>query len=771
MQASQYHVSAAEKAAYCLGGIGKDLIYWQITIFFMLYLSVSGRCSLFFVLTLFTSARLFDALTDPLMGYIADITRSSWGKFKPWIAAGTVLTALSTLALFYDPGLSASGFKIYISIVFVLWTVSYTTLDIPYWALIPTFGSQPQVREQMSVLARLGTLLGGQIIIAAGTYLLQEQASGAAQALWKLTLTAVGLFILTQLIMLAKVKDRSLSYPGRRLKFTCIFKVIVHNDELLIILAVTLLQQIAWGLTSTSLYSYLNETRAPMLSYEHIILIGVLAQVLALLCFIPLIKAVGRRRLFIGAGCCMLLGTAVLSLISFTVPHQLALTSAYALFCTGLALCTALTTVMQADSVDYGEFKTGIRTEGLLFAAQTMSAKLGLVAAYLAAGFTSVLWVLLPPELRQSAAPQVSFRLLLLLASAIIVLMLFLYVGSYRLHGVFFKNMLTTLEQIRETYLTPAGQASVKDVKSAASSPDQHDSAAEVPTAAAEPLNREERRDAAADADPMTAADPLPAVLNLAAHYEAQQAGAAHLSAAQEIAFNAANLSEAITKAARQAAAGILDEESAQRTQLRSDEVLSPAAAVRAPAPFKEQDYDRSYGFTPLKAHPGTGILVRYALDKSCIIRMEHQADDDLNLSTVVKELAQRLERLRSITAYEDLSAAVLKKHALSSCAIAEGIAVAHARGDFALRPCMGLAVLDHPLKELVCPDGTICDLIFLIATPDDGFSHLTLLGRLSLMLNEPGFADKLRSSGSRHEIYDRLLQCSQRLTRSMITD
>ena len=102
---------------------------------------------------------------------------------------------------------------------------------------------------------------------------------------------------------------------------------------------------------------------------------------------------------------------------------------------------------------------------------------------------------------------------------------------------------------------------------------------------------------------------------------------------------------------------------------------------------------------------------------------------------------------------------------ALGPCGIAEGIALPHAKSSSVRRATVVVATLDEPL-DLGALDGRKCDLVFLLASPDDGETHLNLLGRLSLLLNEQGFADKLRTSGSPTELFERLIQCEKHIVK-----
>ncbi len=616
--------SLSEKLAYLIGGLGKDLIYWLITAYFMLFLAVDGRCSTTFILTLFITGRIIDALNDPLMGLIADFTRTRCGKFKPWIAVGTLGSAALTLALFYDPGLKGTQYHWYAAAVYVLWTLFYTMMDIPYWSLIPSFGVSPRLREQMAAAARLGTLIGGQLIIWAGSRMLQQSAAAQVQPDFQsLAAWAAGGFVTAELILLLQVRDRSLLRRLPPLKLHKCLRLLYKNEELWVIISLTVLQQIAIGLFNTVLFTVISSAHgASAQIFNLIIITSGLSQAAGILALPLLIRYAGRRRLFICSCLGMAGGYLLLCLLhlggeSFT----LLMAAACALSSAGAACSCVMTTVMLADCVDYGEFKLGIRAEGLLFSAQTMSAKLGLAAAYLISGLAAAFTAYLPLPYKTTAVPQLSMRLSLLLAAVTALAILIIYLKSYRLHGVFFRTMLNTLELLREK----AGRPDTRGT---------------------------------------------------------------------------AELSEDL-------------------------------------------------------------VLVRYALDQSCIIKLNTPRP----FRQVAGELCRLVGMMHCITEPQQLLQAVLQHHREYSCAIAQGIAIAHARGDFVQRPVMALAVLPRPLPELTCPDGTQCDLVFLIACPDDSRSHLTLLGRLSLMLNEPGFADKLRRAGSHHEIYDRLLQCSLKIS------
>jgi mannitol/fructose-specific phosphotransferase system IIA component (Ntr-type) len=118
---------------------------------------------------------------------------------------------------------------------------------------------------------------------------------------------------------------------------------------------------------------------------------------------------------------------------------------------------------------------------------------------------------------------------------------------------------------------------------------------------------------------------------------------------------------------------------------------------------------------------------------------------------------------VRAINSKHDFLKAIKEKMEQNPAGIAHGIAIPHARGSFVNRSAVAVASLSRPIN-CGALDNKPCDLFFLIAVPDDGKSHISILANLSLILSEPGFADKLRRAGSSEEITKRLILCEKKL-------
>ena len=131
------------KYCFAFGALGKDLIYGMIATFSMIYFTDIIKVAPAFIGTMFFVAKLWDAFNDLFMGMIVDNTRSRWGKFVPWLVIGTLINSFVFVTVFTDFHLSGVSLCVFASVVYVLWGMTYTIMDIPYWSIIPNLTSDP----------------------------------------------------------------------------------------------------------------------------------------------------------------------------------------------------------------------------------------------------------------------------------------------------------------------------------------------------------------------------------------------------------------------------------------------------------------------------------------------------------------------------------------------------------------------------------------------------------------------------------------------------
>lgn len=154
-----------EKFAYGIGAVGKDMVYMLSASYVLYYYQdIMGVSAVAMGVILFI-ARIFDAFNDPIMGIIVAKTKTRWGKFRPWLFIGTLTNAIVLYLMFAaPPSLSGRGLVAYAAITYILWGVTYTMMDIPYWSMIPAFTESGKERENLSAMARSCAGVGSAII-------------------------------------------------------------------------------------------------------------------------------------------------------------------------------------------------------------------------------------------------------------------------------------------------------------------------------------------------------------------------------------------------------------------------------------------------------------------------------------------------------------------------------------------------------------------------------------------------------------------------------
>ncbi len=370
-----------QKAAFGIGAVGKDMVYALSASYVMYYYQDVLGLSATFVGLILMIARVFDALNDPFMGIIVAKTRTRWGRFRPWLLSGSVLNALVLYALFAAPQMENAGLMVYFSVIYILWGVTYTMMDIPYWSMIPAVTRTPADRENLSVVGR--TCAGvGSALIAMFTMLLVGALGGDSERLGfrRVALIVSAVFVAAEVLCCLFFKEKSqveMKTAGVKEMFTALFR----NDQAMVVVASIVLINSALYLTSNFIiyfFKYDFGGAGWKGDYTLFSTVGGAAQILGMMVIYPLIrKKLSSTQVFtlslvtgLGAyGLLLLLCLLGLSgsLVVLMIPGVLVFA------CNGML--SVLTTLFLSNSVDYGELKTGRREESVIFSMQTFVVK------------------------------------------------------------------------------------------------------------------------------------------------------------------------------------------------------------------------------------------------------------------------------------------------------------------------------------------------------------------------------------------------------------
>ncbi len=161
---SKNYVQKKEFYMYCIGGAGQGMIYAIMSSYISDFYTNVMQLPLIFVLLLMLLARVWDAINDPMMGMIVDRTQTKWGKMKPYILFAVVPIAVLSFLMFYIPeGFNKTQLMVYSGIVYVLWGMTYTIADVPFWSLPNVMTPNPDERGKVISVGKTVNGVGSAI--------------------------------------------------------------------------------------------------------------------------------------------------------------------------------------------------------------------------------------------------------------------------------------------------------------------------------------------------------------------------------------------------------------------------------------------------------------------------------------------------------------------------------------------------------------------------------------------------------------------------------
>ncbi len=372
---NDYKTTWKEKIGYGVGAVGLDLSYGMFYSFLSYYLSSVLGLKEAFLLLLTPIARIWDGINDPMMGTIVDNTKTKAGKYRPWILIGAISNAVVLFLLFTSFGMSGTKLYIYIGVMYILWGMTNTMADIPYWSMVPSFTNDPNDRNMVSTVARTFSGLGQGIITVATPIILPLLSSGmttdkgySASGFSRWAGICACLLVFFSAICVLSTKEKHVVY-NKNSKFSLkkIFKVIAGNDQLVVFMIFAMLSNAGWYLTSGTAVYYFSDVLEEPKAQSLFQTIGAVGSVLGLLVIPILSKWFSKKKIYQISLISTIIGYVLMFVFGPILKITIALDIAYVIASTGIASMFVAQTVFLADIVDYGEYKTGERNESITF--------------------------------------------------------------------------------------------------------------------------------------------------------------------------------------------------------------------------------------------------------------------------------------------------------------------------------------------------------------------------------------------------------------------
>lgn len=418
------------KFGFALGAVGKDIVYMLVSSYLLYYYNAVLGVSSAFIGSVLMLARVFDALNDPIMGIIVAKTKTKYGRFRPWIFAGTVLNAVTIYALFATPeGMADSGMRIWLAVFYLLWGITYTMMDIPFWSLIPAVTEPGEQREALSSLTRSFSGIGDAIPtvltmivvpILSGSSVIADYRIGFK---WWALIIAV-FFVISELVCVLNVPEKNnveMESPGIKEMFVSLFK----NDQALTVVAAVILVYTALNIVGNLILYFFQFDVGDTDAYSAFVAVCFLIQVIAMACVPMIRKKVEKLKLFFIGILVQIIGFVVLLFMALTgIYHSsgwILLAIPGSLVYAGYGILNVLLTVFLSDSVDYGEAKNGSRDESVIFSMQTFTVKLAAGMAVFIAGLAIDLVGINPDAMSQTGSALMGLRMFMTIPSVILL--------------------------------------------------------------------------------------------------------------------------------------------------------------------------------------------------------------------------------------------------------------------------------------------------------------------------------------------------------------
>ena len=438
------------KTFFGLGTIGRDMFYAfeANTLLYFLSDVLSLPVWVFAAASMVLSVmRIFDAINDPITGLVIDNIRSPWGKFKPAILVGGLLSAIFSVALFANIG-TGWTFVIIFAIAYLLWDVTYGINDIAYWTLLPAMSSDQKFREKTGAFARICANVGMYIVMVGWQPVTSALGDTPKAWFWCAVVIAV-IYMLGLLFPLLGVKEKRVAMEKQEsTSLKQMWRALAGNDQLM------------WTTLSMALFMVGYCTTVGFAVYYmkyifgneglYVVLVGVcgVAQRSAVSVYPAAAKRFNRKQLYTLSTVLVLAGYAIFFFAEISI--ILVALGAVLVF-VGQAFIQTLMLMFLADTVEYGQWKLGKRNESITFSVQPLINKIG---GALSTAVVSLTLIISGIKVDGGTVEAIGTAGKLMVKASMFVLPLvfivagyIIYLKKYKISETFYQEILHDLEE------------------------------------------------------------------------------------------------------------------------------------------------------------------------------------------------------------------------------------------------------------------------------------------------------------------------------------
>ncbi len=369
-------LSVKEKIGYGLGDTASHFVWDMVGFWILIFYTDTFGISAAAAGTIMLIARVWDMISDPLMGIIADRTNTRWGKFRPYILWMAIPYSILAVLTFSTPDLGPTGKIIYAGVTYFLLMTVFTSINLPYSSLGAVMTSDSYERAGLNSYRFVFAFIGQLVVTGTALSLAAYFGKGDTALGYQYTLTLFAIISFALFMITFKTtKERVQPPKDQQQNLVEDLKNLFKNKPWVILFFVGIISFVMFAMQNLTIAYYFkyyigNETDVQMFN-----VIGTIALIAAIPFSKPLAKKFGKRNVF--------LASSIISGIFFMllyIPSAQNMTAIYILNILAkmtYAPAVPLLWTMIADTADYSEWKNGRRSTGLVFSAATFAQKAG----------------------------------------------------------------------------------------------------------------------------------------------------------------------------------------------------------------------------------------------------------------------------------------------------------------------------------------------------------------------------------------------------------
>ena len=420
------------KYFFGLGTVGRDMFYAfeaNAMIYFLSNILNLPLTTYAMVTMVLTVLRVFDALNDPITGLVIDNIRSPWGKFKPPLLVGAVLSVACYLVMYADFGLTGVKFVAVFGIAYILWDISYGINDIAYWSMMPSLTLDQKEREKIGAFARICANIGMYIVMV-GYPSFTGMLGGGPKGYFRFAVIVSVLMLAFQMFTIYGVKETKVQMKEEEsTSIREMFHILFANDQLMWATLSMALFTVGYVTTTNFALYYMQYIFGDIDKYAILAAACGVAQLAALIIFPLISKLFSRRKFYFISTLIVVVGYI---LFFFADKSLIMIAAGPIVIFVGEAFIQLLILMFLSDTIEYGQWKLGKRNDSITLSIQPLINKIG---GAIATGIVSITVVLSGIKQGDVAAEAIDATGKLVFKNSMLVIPLILIVIGYVIYS------------------------------------------------------------------------------------------------------------------------------------------------------------------------------------------------------------------------------------------------------------------------------------------------------------------------------------------------